>query len=274
MLEIMEVPELTLNNDGLMPQVGFGLWQIKDKQQCIDAVVTAVEAGYRHFDTAQIYGNEQYLAEGLKAAKLDRKDTFITTKISVTNFLKVEKSLDDSLEKLGTDYVDLLLLHYPVTGLRKNAWKKLEKAHKQGRASAIGVSNYTIRHLKQLLEYSTIKPAVNQVELHVFLQQPQLLDFCEEQGIIVQAYSPLAHGQGLDDQVLTTIAKKHGKTTAQIMLRWCIEAGTAPLPKSVTPERIKQNIDIFDFELDDEDILEIQKLDRNLRTCWDPTKTP
>lgn len=257
-----------------MPQIGFGLWQIKDRKVCVDTVKTAVSAGYRHFDTAQVYGNEAFLAEGLRAAKLDRHDAFITTKIWGKNFIRVEKSLDESLAKLDTDYVDLLLLHYPVTGVRRLAWKKLEQAHRNGKASAIGVSNYTIRHLKQLLEHCAIKPAVNQVELHVFLQQPELLAFCEEHSIVVQAYSPLAHGQGLDDPVLAEVAKKHDKTSAQIMLRWCIEVGTVPLPKSVTPHRIKENISIFDFELDIKDMQKLQTLEKGLRTCWDPTRTP
>ena len=257
-----------------MPQVGYGLWQVKDKQQCIDAVVCAAKAGYRHFDTAQVYGNEQFLVEGLRQAKLKRADTFITTKIFINNFLRVEKSLDNSLKKLDTDYVDLLLLHFPVTGLRKNAWKKLELVQSQGKVRSIGVSNYTIRHLKQLFDYCQVKPAVNQVELHVFLQQPELLAFCREHNIVVQAYSPLAHGRGIDDPVLAELAQKHGKTPAQIMLRWCIEVGTVPLPKSVTPERIAQNIDIFDFTLDSDDMRKISELEKGLRTCWDPTKTP
>jgi diketogulonate reductase-like aldo/keto reductase len=268
------IPTVTLQSKQKMPQVGYGLWQVKDKQQCIDAVVCAAEAGYRHFDTAQVYGNEQFLAEGLRQAKLKRADTFITTKIFINNFLRVEKSLDNSLKKLDTDYVDLLLLHFPVSGLRKNAWKKLEMVQSQGKARSIGVSNYTIRHLKQLFDYCQVKPAINQVELHVFLQQPELLAFCREHNIVVQAYSPLAHGRGIDDPVLAELAQKHGKTPAQIMLRWCLEVGTVPLPKSVTPERIAQNIDIFDFTLDSDDMRKISELEKGLRTCWDPTKTP
>lgn len=270
----MHIPDVELNNGTSMPETGFGLWQITNRVECVESVVCAAKAGYRHFDTAQIYRNEQYLAEGLEAAALERQDVFITTKISIHNFARVGKSLEASLQKLETDYVDLLLLHYPVTGLRASAWKHLERAYHDGKARAIGVSNYTVRHLKQLLEKCAIKPAVNQVELHVFLQQPALLAFCEEQGIIVQAYSPLAHGHGLDNKTLAEIAAKHGKTAAQIMLRWCLEVGTVPLPKSVTPERIKENIAIFDFELDDKDMQQLQQLDCDYRTCWDPTRTP
>lgn len=273
-VRVKQVPNVELNNGEQMPGLGFGLWQIKDYEECVRSVVQAAEAGYRHFDTAQIYGNEQWVGEGLKASDVPREDIFLTTKISIHNFLKVHKSFEGSLRKLQTDYVDLLLLHFPVSGVRGPAWKKLELLYDEGTVRSIGVSNYTIRHLKQLFASCAIKPAVNQVELHVFLQQPELLAFCEDNGIAVQAYSPLAHGYGMDNEVLQSIAKKHGKTPAQIMLRWCIEVGTTPLPKSVTPKRIKENIDIFDFELDVKDLQALQKLDKNLRTCWDPSKTP
>lgn len=260
-----------LNDGNTIPIVGFGLWKNKDREECINSVVEAVKAGYSHFDSAQVYGNEEYLAEGLKAAGLARKDAFITTKIRVENFLRVNKSFDKSLQNLQTNYIDLLLLHFPVTGLRGNAWRKLEALHKEGKAKSIGVSNYTVRHLEHLLKDCEIKPAVNQVELHVYLQQPELLKYCHEQGIAVEAYSPLAHGRGIDDPTLAEIGKKHNKTSAQVMLRWCIEKGTIPLPKSVTPERIKQNIEIFDFTLDANDIEKIKNLERDMRTCWDPT---
>ena len=267
----MTIPSTKLSSGASIPNVGFGLWKNKDEAECIASVKTAVTAGYRHFDSAQVYGNEQYLAAGLKRAGINRKDVFITTKIRVENFLRVEKSFRTSLKKLDTDYVDLLLLHFPVTVLRHGAWKHMEKIYKEGKAKSIGVSNYTIKHLEHLLKDYGIKPAVNQVELHVFLQQPELLKYCHEQSIIVEAYSPLAHGHGIDDPVLAEIGKKHKKTSAQVMLRWCLEVGTIPLPKSVTPERIKQNIEIFDFKLDQDDIEKIKGLERDLRTCWDPT---
>lgn len=268
------IPDMTINKRSKIPQVGFGLWLNKDPTECVESVVAAAKAGYRHFDTAQQYGNEQFLAEGLKQAGLKREDIFITTKIAVKNFLKVEKSFERSLENLQTDYVDLLLLHFPVTLVRKGAWGHLEKLHKAGKARTIGVSNYTIRHLKELLKYCEIPPMVNQVELHVFLQQPELVEYCQNAGIVVEAYSPLAHGQGIDDSELIRIGKKYGKTSAQIMLRWCIEIGTVPLPKSTHKERIEQNIDLFSFKLDDSDMAVIKKLEKDLRTCWDPTHTP
>lgn len=268
------VPQVKMNDLKKIPGMGFGLWQITDPQQCIASTQAALSAGYRHFDTAQVYGNEQYLGEALKASGIAREEIFITTKIAVRNFLKVDKTFEESLINLQTDYVDLLLLHFPVTGLRSSAWHKLEAIHKAGKARSVGVSNYTIRHLEGLLKHCEIKPAVNQVELHVFLQQPELLEYCRQKEIVVEAYSPLAHGQGIEDPELIRIGNKYGKTPAQVMLRWCVEVGTVPLPKSVTPERIKQNIEIFDFKLDETDMRDIEKLDKDLRTCWDPTYTP
>jgi diketogulonate reductase-like aldo/keto reductase len=172
------------------------------------------------------------------------------------------------------DYVDLLLLHFPVSLLRAKSWRALEEIQQAGKARTIGVSNYTIHHLEQLLAECHVRPAVNQVELHVFLQQPELLAYCKEQGIAVEAYSPLAHGHGLDDPALAGIANKHQKTPAQIMLRWCIEQGTIPLPKSVSPERIAENLAIFDFSLDEDDMTVLASLNRGMRTAWDPTHIP
>jgi len=265
------IPKVKLSSGENIPQVALGLWKNKDEQECINTIKTALDLGYRHLDSAQAYENEQFIPRGIEAAGLKRQDIFITTKIKVQNFAWVDKSFATSLKKLETDYVDLLLLHFPVTGLRHRAWKHLEAIHKAGQAKTIGVSNYTIKHLEQLLKDCEIKPAVNQIELHVFLQQPELLAYCKEQGIAVEAYSPLAHGNGLDDPVLAEIAKKHGKTSGQIMLRWCIEAGTIPLPKSTHEDRLKQNIELFDFKLDEDDMAKIKTLDKDMRTCWDPT---
>jgi diketogulonate reductase-like aldo/keto reductase len=257
-----------------LPIVGLGLWQMKDAEECEQAVTAALKVGYRHFDTAQIYGNEQFLGAALKSAKIPRKDLFITTKISINNFLRVNKTFASSLEKLQTDYVDLLLLHFPLSIVRGRAWKDLEAIQAEGMAKSIGVSNYTIRHLEQLLKECNIKPAVNQVELHVYLQQPELLAYCAEHGITVEAYSPLAHGYGLDNEVLAELAKKYKKTPAQIMLRWCIEKGTVPLPKSVNPERISENFNVFDFALTEKDMQKLTTLNKSHRTCWDPTLVP
>jgi len=265
--------QIKLNTATTIPAVGFGLWQLKNQAVCQAAIKTALDAGYRHFDTAQIYGNEAFLGEVLAGSSIPRSEVFITTKIWNGNqdWDDLLPSFEESLKKLQTDYVDLLLLHFPVTELRRPAWRKMEEIHRSGRARAIGVSNYTIRHLEELLSENTIVPAVNQVELHVYLQQPELVKFCQSHNIVVEAYSPLAHGEGLDNPVLAEIARKHGKTPAQIMIRWCLEAGAVPLPRSKTPERIRSNFDVFDFSLDAGDQQQLSALDQNLRTSWDPT---
>jgi diketogulonate reductase-like aldo/keto reductase len=269
----MNIPSVTLNNKIQIPQVGLGLWLMENEKECKDAVKAALEMGYTHFDTAQIYGNEQFLGAALKEAGANRKDVFITTKIWNENqyWVDIEPSLDESLGKLQTDYADLLLLHFPVTELRRPAWKKMEQIYKSGKAKTIGVSNYTIRHLQELLDENEVVPAVNQVELHVYLQQPELVEFCQKHGIVVEAYSPLVHGEAMDNPVLQTLAKKHGKSVAQIMLRWCIQKEAVVLPKSVHPERIRENLELFDFELNAEDMQQLASLERDFRTCWDPT---
>ena len=272
----MAIPNLKMNTGATIPQVGFGLWQVKDEAECMAAVNMALATGYRHFDTAQAYGNEQFLGAALEQSDLKRSELFITTKIAVKNFgyHHAPKSFEVSLEKLRLEYVDLLLLHFPVTLLRGKSWQALEEIHAAGQAKAIGVSNYTIHHLEELLKHCKVTPAVNQVELHVFLQQPELVKYCQDHGIVVEAYSPLAHGKGMDDPTLVELAQKYGKTPAQIMLRWCIEQGTVPLPKSVHQDRIEQNINIFDFAFDETDHAALEALDKDLRTCWDPTHVP
>lgn len=272
----MAVPSIKMNSGKTIPQIGFGLWQNNDEQACRDSVKWALAAGYRHFDDAQAYDNEEFLGEALKESGVKRSDVFITTKIAVKNFgyRRAPKSFKVSLEKLQMEYVDLLLLHFPVSLLRGKSWKALEEIHAAGQAKTIGVSNYTVRHLEELLKDCEIRPAVNQVELSVVLQQPELVDYCKKQGIVVQAYTPLAEGHFFDDPTLTEIAKKHGKSVPQIMLRWCIDYGVVALTKSVHEERIKQNINIFDFELSNDDMKKLKALDKNYRTNWDPTNVP
>ena len=264
---------IKLNNGTEIPTLGLGLWKVKNEQECVQTVTWGLAAGYRHFDTAQIYGNEAYLGKALQAASLEREALFITTKIWNENQFwdNLIPSFEESLQRLHMDYVDLLLLHFPVTELRRPAWKQMEKLAQSGRTRAIGVSNYTIRHLEELLSECAIKPAVNQVELHVYLQQPELVQFCKGHDIVVEAYSPLAHGYGLDNSTLVEVGKKHGKSPTQVMIRWCLEKGAVPLPKSVHEDRIKENIAVFDFELDAEDMTKLATLDRDYRTCWDPT---
>jgi len=272
----MKIPSIKLSDGQELPQIGLGLWQIKDQAQFNTGFEVAIAAGYRHFDTAQLYENEQFLGAAWQTSGLKREEFFITTKIWIKNFGRrhLQESFQESLQKLQTDYVDLLLLHFPVTVLRKKAWLELEKIQAAGTAKSIGVSNYTIRHLEELQDYAKIMPAVNQVELHVFLQQPELVKYCHDHNIAVEAYSPLAHAKAMDNEVIAGIAKKHGKTYAQVMLRWCVEQGLVVLPKSVTPSRIQENIGIFDFRLDDEDLQALAKQDLEMHTTWSPAHVP
>jgi diketogulonate reductase-like aldo/keto reductase len=272
----MNNPNLPLSSGYQIPQLGLGLWKMKDEQECKQAVQWALELGYRHFDTAQIYGNEAFLGAALQESGIARKDVFVTTKLWTGHFFpgKVMPSFEASLKKLQTNYVDLLLLHFPVPLLRHRAWRKLEEIYQSGLAKSIGVSNYTIRHLERLLKECSVKPVVNQVELHVFLQQPELVKYCQDHDIVVEAYSPLAHANNMDNPVLAEIAEKYGKTSAQIMLRWCIEQDCVAIPKSVHKERLQQNLDIFDFKLDQADHEKLKQLDQKLRTTWDPTRVP
>lgn len=272
----MQAPNIKLAGDIEMPQVGLGLWQVGDRDAFDVSFETAVTTGYRHFDTAQVYGNERFLGEGWRRVGLKREDIFVTTKIQVKAIAlgRTSQSFRKSLDSLQTEYVDLALLHFPSVVGRKKAWVELEKMQVAGAARTIGVSNYTVRHLEEMQAYASMMPTVNQVELHVFLQQPELVEYCQLHSIILEAYSPLAHGKKMSDPVIGAIAEKHDKSHAQIMLRWGIEKGFVVLPKSVTPERIKQNIEIFDFELDDDDMQRLSRLDQNFRTCWDPTRIP
>lgn len=272
----MSTPTITMHDGNTIPQVALGLWKVTDEAEFNAMFDAAVAAGYRHFDTAQAYNNEQFLGAAIKRHGLKRGDLFITTKIAVQNFghKRAQAAFAESLKNLQTDYVDLLLIHFPVTLLRKKAWQALEEIKAAGHAKSIGVSNYTVKHLEQMHEYASVMPAVDQVELHVFLQQPELLQYCQENNITVEAYSPLAHAQANDNPVIQQIADKHGKSYAQIMLRWCIQQNLVILPKSKTPSRLQENISIFNFELDNQDMAQLKAQDKDMRTCWSPVHVP
>lgn len=272
----MKVPDLKLSDGNTIPQIGLGLWKVVDEKDFMTSVDKAVEAGYRLFDSAQYYGNEEQLGRAVDKSGLKRSELFITTKIAVNNFgyKKTVSSFSESLLKLNMEYVDLLLLHFPVTLLRKKSWKALEEFKASGQVKSIGVSNYTIRHLEEMKKYASVMPVVNQVELHVYLQQPELVDYCKQNNIVIEAYSPLAHGEAMDDPLVLKLAEKYNKSYAQIMLRFLIELGVVVIPKSVTEKRIVENIDLFDFKFDKDDLTELKSIDRGLRTCWNPTLVP
>ncbi|OEU85620.1 oxidoreductase [Streptomyces abyssalis] len=267
------VPQVTLNNGVRIPQLGFGVFQIPDDETAA-AVGTALEAGYRSIDTAAVYGNEQGVGRALASSGIPREELFVTTKLwnDDQGYDETLRAFDTSLEKLGLDHVDLYLVHWPLPARDRylDTWRAMEKIHADGRARAVGVSNFQPAHLTRLLENTGVVPAVNQIELHPRLQQRELRAFHTEHGITTEAWSPLAQGALLRDPAVTAIAQAHGRTPAQVILRWHLQIGNVVIPKSVTPERIRQNIDVFDFSLSDEDVAAITPLDDGTRTGPDP----
>ncbi|MCC9705683.1 aldo/keto reductase [Streptomyces sp. MNU76] len=257
-----------------MPQLGFGVWQVPD-DEAEQAVTTALEAGYRSIDTAAIYGNEEGTGKALAKAGVARKDLFVTTKLwnSDQGYDSTLRAFDESLDKLGLEYVDLYLIHWPLPdrGTFVDTFKAFEKLYADGRAKAIGVSNFLPEHLETLIEATNVIPAVNQIELHPHLQQLAAREYHAEQGIATEAWSPLGQGKGLlEVPAIIAIAQKHGRTPAQVVLRWHLQLGNVVIPKSVTPSRIKENIEVFDFSLDTEDIAAISALNEDRRIGPDP----
>jgi len=271
------VPQITLNNGRSIPQLGFGVFQIEPKDTA-EAVSTALKAGYRHIDTAEMYGNEREVGEAVAKSGLDRADIFVTSKLSNDAHLPEDARLafELSLQELGFDYLDLFLIHWPLPtrydGDFVSTWKALEEFYRDGRARSIGVSNFQPHHLRRLHENTEVPPAVNQIEVHPYLTQDEVRGFCAEHGIAVEAWSPIGQGLELEDPTIVSIAQRAGKTPAQVILRWHIQRGDIVFPKSVTPSRVKENFDIFDFELADGDVAEISALNKDQRTGPDPDK--
>ncbi|WP_405112716.1 aldo/keto reductase [Paenibacillus sp. FSL K6-1217] len=256
-----------LANGVEMPWFGLGVFKVQEGQEVIDSVKAAIKAGYRSIDTASVYGNEEGVGQAIRESGIAREELFITTKVWNTEqgYDSTLAAFDQSLSKLGLDYADLYLVHWPIRAKYKDTWRALEKLYADGKVRAIGVSNFQIDHLEDLLTVAKVKPMVNQVELHPLLNQLELREYCKAQGIQIEAWAPLAQGHLLDNEVLADIATRHNKTLPQVILRWDLQNGIVTIPKSVKEERIIANADIFDFELSEEEIRRINGLNRDQR---------
>jgi 2,5-diketo-D-gluconate reductase A len=271
---VATVPTIRLNNGVEIPQLGFGVYQVPPEDTA-DAVAAALEVGYRHIDTAEMYGNEKGVGEGIRSSGVDRDDVFITSKLNNGAHRRDDalRAFDQTLADLGTDHLDLFLVHWPLPGIDVDyveTWKAMEEIHSSGRCRAIGVSNFTATHLRRLFAETEVRPAVNQIEVHPYLAQDELRAFGADHEIVTEAWSPIAQGKVLDDPVITTIAEQVGRTPAQVVLRWHIQRGDVVFPKSVTRSRVEENFALFDFELDESAMAALTGLDRGERTGPDP----
>lgn len=258
-----------------IPVLALGVYEARAGRETVDAVLHAFSVGYRHVDTASLYGNEKEVGEAVRASGLPRGELFVTTKLWNADHgtERALRAFEESRKRLGLEQVDLYLIHWPAPP-RLDSWKALVRLKADGRCRAIGVSNYTLRHLDELAQAGLEQPAVNQVELSPFLRQPELVNACRERGIVVEAYSPLTRGEKLVHPVIVSLARRRERTPAQILLRWALERGLVVLPKSVHPERIAENAALFDFALSPEDHVALDGLDEGFRTCWDPNALP
>ena len=269
---------ITLNNGIEMPLFGLGVYLSKEGTECQEAVTSALDLGYRHIDTASFYDNEVSVGRAIRDHIIDRSEVFVTTKLwnSDHGYDNTLRAFQKSLEKLDIDYIDLFLVHYPVQDIRKDTWKAMEKILENENCKAIGVSNYMTHHMEELLANCHIPPSVNQIELspYCFQSRADIVTLCRENNIAVEAYSPLVRTKRFDDPKLLSLTKKYGKTSAQILIRWALQENIIVIPKSSNPLRIKENADVFDFEISNDDMALINNFDENLIVCWDPMKTP
>jgi len=261
-----------LNNGVKMPWLGLGVYKLRDGEETVRVVKKAIEIGYRSIDTAALYGNEQGVGQAIKESDIAREELFVTTKVwnDRQGYETTLKAFEESRKKLDLDYLDLYLIHWPVAGKYKETWKALEKLYKEGYIRAIGVSNFQINHLQDLLEDSEMVPMVNQVEYHPYLTQKELHRFCKKHQIQLEAWSPLVRGKILNHPYVTELSRKYHKTPAQIILRWDLQHEVVTIPKTSQVNRLKENADIFDFELHSEDMQQLDQLDQNLRVGPDP----
>jgi len=267
---------ITLSDGAKIPVLGLGVWQAGAGKETRKAVSAALESGYRLIDTAKLYGNERDVGAAVRESGIPRDEIFVTTKLwnSDQGFESALRAFDGSRRELGLEYVDLYLVHWPVPQLRNESWKALVKIREQGLARSIGVSNYTIPHLEELLRATPVPPSVNQVEFHPFLFQRELLEHGQKHHIQLEAYSPLTRGRRLKHPVIKEIAAKYGRTPAQILIRWGLQHGLVVIPKSVRPERIRENADVFGFEIKSPDMARLDALDERSHLAWNPEDLP
>lgn len=263
---------VTLHNGVKMPQLGFGVFKVKNGTETVESVKKALEAGYRHIDTAAIYGNEEGVGQAIRESGIPREELFITSKVWNTEqgFEKTLQAYEDSLERLGTEYLDLYLIHWPGTDKYIDTWKALEKLYTDSRVRAIGVSNFHVHHLENLMKHTELKPVINQIELHPRLSQLEIREYCKKHDIKVEAWGPLGQGNLIDEPTINHIADKHGKTAAQVMIRWHLQNDIVVIPKSVTPSRIVENTQVFDFELSLDEMNQIDSLNLGERYGTNP----
>ncbi|MDT7828962.1 aldo/keto reductase [Pricia sp. S334] len=261
-----------LHNGVEMPYLGLGTYQADNDDEVVEAVLHALETGYRHIDTAAVYHNEKGVGKAISQSNVARDDIFVTSKVwnSDQGYESSLKAFDASMDRLGLDYLDLYLIHWPVEGKYKDTWRALEKLYKDKRVRAIGVSNFLQHHLEDVLKVAQTAPMVNQMEFHPYLVQQELIDFCDTENIQYESWSPFMQGELFDLDITSDLEEKYGKSSAQIILRWNLQKGVVAIPKSVHKNRIEQNADIFDFELSKEDMLYLNGLDRHHRTGADP----
>ncbi|MFH1917444.1 MAG: aldo/keto reductase [Nanoarchaeota archaeon] len=269
-----KIPSMNLNNGINIPMLGLGVYQMNQGSETYNAVLFALKAGYRHIDTAAFYRNEKDVGRAVRESGIPRDEIFITTKLANQEHDDPVKAFEQSNTNLGLDYINLYLIHWPVPGKRDATWRFLETLYAEKKVRAIGVSNYTIRHLKELLSFAKVIPAVNQVEFSPFLYQKELLHFCKEKKIQLEAYSPLTRGHKLDDPRLAALSTKYKKSPAQLLIRWAIQHDVVVIPKSSKERRIKENADVFDFTISLEDMQAMDAYNENCRFCWDPTDAP
>lgn len=269
--------DIKLNNGVYIPSVGFGT-SLLTGDECVQVIKKAIDIGYRHIDTASAYENEIEIGKAIKESHVDRRNLFITSKVwkDSMGYENTIKSFDKSLEKLGLEYIDLFLIHWPSNKDNKlniDTWKALEKLYKEGKVKAIGVSNFLKHHLEMLLDNCEIIPAVNQIEFHPGLIRKETVDFCRERNIVIEAWAPLGKGKMLSNDILINIAKEYNISTAQLCLKWCLQNGIIPLPKSVNQERMKQNLDLFDFRISEYDMEKINNMEFFAGSDMDPNKS-